>query len=148
LSGQRLTQVGGEQAAWFERMLGVRDRIRLERADAMLDDRHDMDDDTLYNLTFAATIVPEPGTRGYAAIEVLLTGDPGDLHPKVTGETLIAEESHQQSASREPREEPFDGELQALDRFRTLQRRDVFDIYIDWLARTQALVKADIQDAI
>ncbi len=128
-SERNLVQIGGEQAAWFERMLGVRDRIRLERADAMLDDRHDMDDDTLYNLTFSASVVPESNTHGYGVVEVLLTRQPDDLHPNGAGDDF-----------------ELPGETGALDRFMALQRRDAFDIYIDWLARTQQLIRDDLKD--
>jgi hypothetical protein len=146
-SDRSLTQVGGEQAAWFERMLGVRDRIRLERSDAMLDDRHDMDEDTLYNLTFAASVVPEPGTRGYAAVEVLLTNDPDDVQPKAADEARDTTGLPQKTPSEASKETAFPGEREALDRFRSLRRRDMFDIYIDWLSRTQDLVRDDIIDA-
>lgn len=124
---RQIEQYGGEQAAWFDRMLGFRDRLRLERADAMLDDRHDMDNNTLYNLSFDAAVVPLSGVHGYAVVEVTLTDDPAELQLHLSPE--------------------IEGVRYALRRFTTLRRQDVFEIYFDWLGRTQQLVKDNLIDA-
>jgi len=96
---------------------GFRDVLRAERARAMLDDRHDMDGNTLYLLSFDSTVIPRPGIDGYAAVEVLLTQDLKDLPTGLD----------QRNAAR-------------LLRIREYQ--DLFDVYLDWLNRVRKLLMA------
>lgn len=132
---------GSEQLSWFNRMRSFRDMVRNERADAMLDDRHDLDDNTLYNFAFDTAVVPEPGVTGYAVVQILLTNDPRELtdatRPPATSDGDESTRSHQQL--------PIGWE-EAVKRFKRLQRRDIFDIYLDWLERTKTLINENIAD--
>ena len=114
-------------------MRGFRDLVRAERLDAMLDDRHDMDGNTLYNLTFDTTIIPDPGVRGFAGIRVLLSDNPDDLHRDDPG---------WDTQPGGPRW--WAGEKYARERFDALKQRDLFEIYLDWQERAQKLISDSV----
>lgn len=59
-----------------------RDRVRNLKIENLLDDRHDLNGNTLYRLKFDATIIPGSSTHALAQIEVQLTGT--DFNPPYT----------------------------------------------------------------
>jgi hypothetical protein len=54
----------------FRDRLAYRNEIYAQRAENSLDDAHDLNGNTLYQLTFNATIIPEDDTSHWAMIEV------------------------------------------------------------------------------
>lgn len=96
---------------WFDRLNGYRDVLRGERARAMLDDRHDMDGNTLYLLSFDTTVMSGSKSHGAAAVEAVVTREPGDL----------------------PMLRDIPGGLGALARLKEFELQDLFDIYVNWL---------------
>ena len=54
----------------FRDMLAYREEIRTEMIETQLDDRHDLQGNTLYRFKFDATIVPEHDTSAWAIIRV------------------------------------------------------------------------------
>ena len=112
----------GDPRQAFEVMNGFRDLLRAERARAMLDDRHDIDNNTLDLLSFDTTVMPRSDVaRGYAAIEALLTREPKDLLPGVAG---------------------LPG---ALKRFKEQRNTDLFDTYVGWLERARNLQRSNLK---
>ncbi len=59
-----------------------RDRVRNFKIENLLDDRHDLNGNTLYRLKFDATIIPGSSTHALAQIEVQLNGP--DFNPPYT----------------------------------------------------------------
>ncbi len=105
----------GDPRQLFEMMNGFRDVLRAERARAMLDDRHDVDNSTLDLFSFDATVMPRDNARGYAAVEVVLTREPGDLW------------------------ENSEGRDAALKRHEEQTNTDLFDTYVGWLEKVREL---------
>jgi hypothetical protein len=54
----------------FRDMLAYREEIRTQIMETMLDDRHDIDGNTLYRLKFDTTIIPHRDTKSWAVVEV------------------------------------------------------------------------------
>lgn len=102
---------------------GYRDVLRAERAREMLDDSHDMDGNTLYLLSFDATVIPGSNAQGYAAIEATLTRNPDEL----------------------PDANPAAKDA-ATARLHELELQDMFDIYAQWLARTRRTLQASVRN--
>ena len=103
---------------WFKGIDSYRDVLREERALAMLDDRHDMDSNELYFLSFDATVPAGARSNGFAAIEVVLA--PND---KYLGPTSLVSN--------------LPGGAYAQQHIDFLQNQDFIDIYFDWLERSQ-----------
>jgi hypothetical protein len=97
-----VSQYGSERTDWFKLMRGFRDIVRSERFDAMLDDRHDLDGNTLYNLTFNTTLIPTPGARRFAAVRVLLTHDPSDIPHRIVTDDQPARTRNAPNPKEEP----------------------------------------------
>jgi len=58
----------------FVDMVDFRDRVRNYKIENQLDDRHDLNGNTLYRFKFDATIIPGDSTRALAKIKVILEG--------------------------------------------------------------------------
>jgi hypothetical protein len=104
----------------FDVMNGFRDVLRAERARAMLDDRHDMDDNTLDLFSFDTTVMPRESARGYAAIEALITRTPDDL--------IGGGKAHQEE----------------IDRLNDQKHKDLFDTYVGWLEKVRDLQQSNL----
>lgn len=114
---------GNDVRQSFELMNGFRDVLRSERARAMLDDRHDVDDNTLDLFSFDTTWMPRGDARGYAAVEAFITHMPEEL------------------------DEQFrDGP--AVKKFLKLRDQDVFDIYSGWLEKVRGLQESNLKTMI
>ncbi len=105
----------------FEMVNGYRDVLRAARARAMLDDRHDMDDNTLDLFSFDTTVMPRNGMHGSAAIEVLLTPDASELDPGLPGYKLARELFDQQAD------------------------KDLFDTYVGWLDKVRNVQQSSLE---
>ena len=110
----------GDPRQLFEMMNGFRDVLRAERARAMLDDRHDVDNNTLDLFSFDATAMPRDNARGYAAVEVVLTREPHDLWVHAEG---------------------FEG---AKRRLAEQKNADLFDTYVGWLEKVRDLQQSNL----
>jgi hypothetical protein len=59
----------------FEVLAGIRDRIRQQVLENMLDDRHDLTGNSVYGLKFDTTVIPGRNTRDRAFVNVTLRPD-------------------------------------------------------------------------
>ena len=83
----------------FRDRLAYREELRNEIIENRLDDRHDLDGNTLYRIKFDATVIPQHDTSGWALIKVLICGSLSDSCPSAS--------TPPQSAAREPSPIPF-----------------------------------------
>ncbi len=75
----------------FTDMLDYRDKVRNELMRTQLDDRHDIEGNTLYRLNFDTAIIPGPYTHASAAILVTVTPDDKANNTKVNKEAFFKE---------------------------------------------------------
>lgn len=108
----------------FKEMNAFREAMRLERAHAMLDDRHDLDGNTLYFMSFDAAVLPSRRARGYGAISAWLFRPPetdtwkvDNKEAKTTWKAL------------------GNGWQEAAERVKEMGAKDLFEVYLDWLDR-------------
>ncbi len=105
----------------FQVQNGYRDVLRAERARAMLDDRHDIDDNTLDLFSFDLTVMPRQHAAGYAAVEVIVTREHKDVSDTADGVV---------------------GARSRLDEQRVV---DIFDTYIGWLEKVRDLQQSNLR---
>jgi hypothetical protein len=63
-------------ADFFRAKNAYREEVRSEMMEAQLDDRHDIDGNTIYRLAFGATVLPGTRTDALAVIKIQLSHDP------------------------------------------------------------------------
>lgn len=82
--------------------MAYREEVRNEILENQLDDRHDINGNTLYRLKFDATVVPENDTSAYAMIEVTIKGpsDSSSKTGKSAGPGIIEMQQGQQEQRR------------------------------------------------
>lgn len=126
----------------FKELNAFREVVRTERAHAMLDDRHDLDGNTLYFLSFDATVLPGRKSRGYAVVSAWLSQPPEAWLPRLS--------SPEKWFSSPPAPDPSQvrslgiGAVDAVRRIQEMRLKDEFEVYLDWLDR----VRLRMEDAV
>jgi hypothetical protein len=72
----------------FRDLLAYREEVRTEIIETELDDRHDLDGQTLYRFKFDATVIPEHDTGAWAIVEVKFDEKTPCIKPEVEFESL------------------------------------------------------------
>lgn len=114
----------------FKELNAFREVVRTERAHAMLDDRHDLDGDTLYFLSFDATVLPGRRSRGYAVVSAWLSqpleGNKDEMRALFGNAALL-------------------GDTDTLERFKEMRAKDELEVYLDWLDRMRLRMKDQVE---
>ncbi len=90
----------------FRDVLAYREEVRNEIIQNQLDDRHDLDGNTLYRCKFDVTLVPGPQTRASAIVQVSVKGSFGTLDYEPSASTIpggayldLAQAQHEDNAT-------------------------------------------------
>jgi hypothetical protein len=126
-------------AAEFRAKNLFREEVRSEITQTQLDDRHDIDGNTIYRLAFDATIIAGTKSDSVAGIKVTLGHYPhglaeqGGSSDKITPSVLSLSPSWSNNSAKEREQE----ERRALNR---MYNEDYERLYLDWIRYMQGEV--------